>query len=276
MTDARLWDADRLENIGHILDRYSSSMATGDRVRLGMDGDPLSPYASAEDAPVGTVTEVHRDDATGAVRFRAVLDGSGEAVDLDNQSIAPDRLWEIAPGAPLDVYRGRVNAALADGADAAADGEAREARAMDEERYRAVQDEVARVDDRVGSLENAVGALGDRLVAMDERLRAIGSDMSEGFRHASQDLINVSRGEAAEFAPRFVDRYDAATVVDGARAAESPPHDARHDFELPDDVAPELPDDVAGSEALNSVHMMYRQAPNFAEDAASDGSEKDA
>lgn len=94
-----IWSQERLRSISSVMERYSKHLAVGDRVRLGMEGDPCYMYRNAADAPVGTVVDVRRsshDDGT--VDFSLSLDGNTSTlVHLNNRSVHPNSIWEIDP-----------------------------------------------------------------------------------------------------------------------------------------------------------------------------------
>lgn len=94
-----IWNEERLRSISSVMERYSKHLAVGDRVRLGMEGDPCYMYRKAADAPVGTVVDIRRsseDDA--AVDFSLRLDGdTSTLVHLNNRSVHPNSIWEIDP-----------------------------------------------------------------------------------------------------------------------------------------------------------------------------------
>ena len=198
-----VWDPERLANVGSVLARYGAHLAPGHRVRLGMEGDPCTPYRAAEEAPCATVLDVQRDPGTGHVRFRAQLDGSPAVVELDNRSVAPDRLWEIAPDY-LETFRGHVAGEEGAG-EAPEEAESAEAEAADA---------APAPEEALAAYRSAVdGELADfrgRLAEVEERERGLREDLAMLARELSGDLMRAARGEGTEFAQRYADRYDLA------------------------------------------------------------------
>lgn len=112
-----MWEPERLRIIGSVMRRYGEHLAVGDRVRLGLEGDQCFSYRSTEDAPKGTVVDVTREDGD-RISFGVEMD-DGEVMRLDNQSIAPDRTWEIDPEY-LDTFKQRLDGVKQPTSDVAA------------------------------------------------------------------------------------------------------------------------------------------------------------
>lgn len=179
-----LWDPERLRNVGHVLTRYSAHLAEGDRIRLGMEGDPCTPYRSADDAPRATVTEVTRDGDH--VRFRAQVDGSDELLDLDNRNVS--NVWEIDPDY-LDTFRSHVEQPPPEDEQ--------------EKEYRSA------IDSQLERLEQ-------RLEDMETTNRAFRETMASTVRALAGDMMRSYRGGKLEFAHQYADRYDLA-IADRAQ-----------------------------------------------------------
>lgn len=215
MNDA--WSSERLAIVGSVLTRYSAYLEPGDRIKLGMEGDPCGTFRSVDDAPTAVVQEVRRDSASGSVHFTAKLEGSGEAIELNNHSVRPEDLWEIDPDY-IEAFKERVFQSTQDEADAqvheSADHGTQDA--TDAERYRSV------VNGRLASLE-------DELSRIQQAEREFRSTMTEVVSELARDLMRSSSGEEVQFAPKYVKRFDQAMDTD---EASSHP-DLRHD--LPED-----------------------------------------
>lgn len=218
---ADLWDPDRLSTAGWIMNRYADHLRAGDRVRIGQEGDPCTPYRSSEDAPSARVETVERE-VDGTVRFRAVLESSGAAVTLDNRNVAPDRIWEIHPS-QVDEFRGRVE-------------EGRTLRGTKEEEREEREDDVPHDDlenlfdtDRVDATR-----LETRVREMEFRGTEIERTIGGSIRELAGDLMRIYRGEAPTFSIRFADKYDLALQTDvsyqGSNERTST-NDNRHDFD---------------------------------------------
>lgn len=217
MQDA-LWDPERVGLVGSILTRYSTHLAAGHRIRMGLEGDPCSTYRSASEAPCATVLDVQREP-TGMVRFRAQLDGSGAVVELDNRNVSPDRVWEIDP-AFLDTFRGVVARARGDDDP-------------DDDAPRA--DPIAEFR---GAVDDELSSMRARVETLEQTGRELRETVASAVRELAGDLMRSARGEEPVFAGAYADRYDdVARRDDDAR--EEPPADVgeRHqseksDFEL--------------------------------------------
>jgi hypothetical protein len=229
--DAALWEPERLRNVGSVLARYGAHIAPGHRVRLGMEGDPCAVYRAAAEAPCATVLDVQRDPGSGLVRFRAQLDGSPAVVELDNRSVSPDRLWEIAPDY-LDTFRGHVDAAAAGAAHDAAEPPPPEPPPPDP------------LDEYRSAVNGELEALRGRLAEVEERERTLREDLATAVRELAGDVVRAYRGEPAEFAQRYADRYDLAVAeraasdddeyraaAEARRARGAGRHDDRHEFD---------------------------------------------
>ena len=86
------WDEGRLRIVGDVMQRYGSVLREGDRIKLGMEGDPCDSYRG--EAPRGTVTTVLKDEDSGFVQFWTQLD-DGRQTQLNNRDV--EHVWEIAP-----------------------------------------------------------------------------------------------------------------------------------------------------------------------------------
>lgn len=190
-----IWDSERISNIGWILSRYSEHIQNGDRIRMGIEGDPCGAYRGEDEAPCGTVTSVTRSD-DGFVQFNMRLDTSGEEVSLDNRNVAPEKVWEVHPDF-VETFRGRVHGPDED------DGDAEEPSEKEEE-----HEEPS--DDFRSAVETRVESLGERL----QRMETVGSELertiASAVRELCGDLMRTYRGETPDFSFQYADRYDLA------------------------------------------------------------------
>lgn len=102
------WEPERVANAGAIMQAYSPFLQVGTRIRRGQEGDPCTAYRAADEAPVGTIESIERED-DGYVSFKLKMD-DGEVKELDNRSV--ERTWEVDP-AFLSTFRGIVANQLA-------------------------------------------------------------------------------------------------------------------------------------------------------------------
>lgn len=197
---AKLWDADRLRRIGSVMDRYSTHIAEGHRIRLGMEGDPCTPYRNADDAPRGTVVHVEPKQDDGAVRFTIRLDGQDDLLPLDNRTIDPCRVWEIDP-----MFVSAFRASL---------------QQSDEGTSKWDDDESGDGDTFRGETEQRFSHLSTRISEMENTNTDFRSATASTLRYIAADLLRLSHGESLEFANHYADRYDLAVdpPQDGYRA----------------------------------------------------------
>jgi len=223
-----LWDPDRLATVGWIMNRYSDFLQPGDRVRIGQEGDPCSTYRSSDDAPSARVENVERE-VDGTVRFRAVLEGSGAVLNLDNRNVASDRIWEIHPSL-VEEFRDRVESERShrgtEDVEEHAEGEVRK----DTEE---LSHESPRIDD--DNLETLFGSsyLEKRVKEMEFRGTEVEKTIGGAIRELAEDMMRMYRGEAPNFSIKFADKYDLALHTDVSyQGAHEGDMDDRHDFSM--------------------------------------------
>lgn len=234
MTD--LWDPERLATVGWIMNRYSDFLRPGDLVRIGQEGDPCSTYRSSDDAPSARVENVERE-VDGTVRFRAVMQGSGAVVNLDNRNVASDRIWEIHPS-QVEEFRQRVEnerTHRGTGDDDAKDH-------TEEDRTEESAEDVAskspeRESDDLEKLFES-DDLKKRVEDMEFRGTEIEKTIGGAIRELAEDMMRMYRGEAPNFSIKFADKYDLALHTDvsyqGAPERATDDYD-RHDFGIDDE-----------------------------------------
>lgn len=94
-------DPDRIATIKYIYDLTKRTIAVGDTVRLGIEGDPCCRYRSADDdaAQTGTVTEVVRDQTGEPVQIVAQMDEGEQKLNFTDPS--PNAVWEVVETVPV-------------------------------------------------------------------------------------------------------------------------------------------------------------------------------
>lgn len=207
-----IWDPERLANVGWIMNRYGDFLENGDRIRIGQEGDPCSTYRSSEGAGSALVDGIERE-VDGTVRFRAVMEESGNTVYLDNRNVAPDRIWEIHPSLVKD-FRERV------------------------ETYRSSRDIAG--DD--GVEHNDTATVTDPDVQIERRMKDIefrGTEaertLGGAIRELAGDMMRIYRGEEPVFSVKFADRYDLALNSDVSYQGSHESEIDRHIFSPGDD-----------------------------------------
>lgn len=179
-----MWNPQRVEVIGSVLERYSPHIAEGHRLRVGMEGDPCTPYKGANEAPIGTIMNLTRSD-DGSVKFSLQIDGTEDVLELDNQSVHPERIWEIDP-AYLQQFRGAIDH----------DEDPPVSNTIDE-KYR-------------GQIENRFSLLTDQVGHIEELNSDFRASTTSTLRYLASDLLKLAKGEHIEFAQHYADRYDMA------------------------------------------------------------------
>ena len=221
-----VWDSERVRMVGAVLNRYGTFLRPGDRIRMGMEGDPCSVYRGAENtAPCATVLgAVHRDDS-GVVRFRATFDVSKQVIDLDTAQMAPDMMWEVEPdflrdnaffdGREPNVHEVPTASRSSDDPDEVATHLATFGVSLEgiRERVAAIETELSDryrgggADARMQSVDEAFEeALAHSGVAA--RLDGIERTLQDAFRAMSGDVMNASRGQATPFCNEYARDYD--------------------------------------------------------------------
>lgn len=224
-----LWDPERIATVGWIMNRYSDFLRPGDLIRIGQEGDPCSTYRSSDDAPSARVENVERE-VDGTVRFRAVMQGSGAVVNLDNRNVASDRIWELHPS-QVDEFRDRVEA---ERTHRGSDG--------DVEEHTKVQEETAvanKTQEEAYDVERLfpTDELERRVKDMEFRGTEIERTIGGAIRELAEDMMRMYRGESPNFSIKFADKYDLALHTDVSYQG-SHEHaeyvDDRHDFSVED------------------------------------------
>lgn len=211
--DGSLLEPRRLEVLHKVMSLYGAHLQVGDRVRVGIEGDPLSPFRSAEDAPAVTVTSIEERHDDGLLRFRGRVEGSGSEIELTNRSFDPKGVWEVHPES-LDAFAERVASyrGAAAPVEAAAepdgriadrlDGLAQQVDALGERVSRMAADlseRVANVEETSARYQGVDAAAGDR---------AFRETMASTVRALAGDVMRLARNEPIEFAHNYADRYD--------------------------------------------------------------------
>ena len=246
---AAVWSPERLAPLGSVMDRYAPHVGTGFRLRRGMLGDPLYPFASPDDAPCGTVDQVYRGD-DGLVRLVATMD-DGETAEFTNRNTDPHEVWEMEPSY-METFRRSL--------DQPHTADAVSAPPIDPS-YR-------------GEIETRFADLSERLDRLADNYSSFRSTMTDAVTALSKDVLHVSEGESADFSTLWNDRRqegrDAAAPgveLHGDIPAESssPPVSAVDDTGDAAGSAPE--EDVSRGARASSRHEFgstgLKAAPNY-------------
>lgn len=197
-TSEELLDPERIGILEKVMSTYGKYLEEKDEIRIGVEGDPCTRYRSAEEAPSAVVTRILERKEDGFLRFRAMLKGSDEEIELTNRSFDPESVWEVHPDY-VDKFSDRVNGYRGEGgADISS-----------------LQDKIDLLSNKVEELENIVKEASfrggdDKIMDMLEEGKAFRETMASTVRALAGDTLRVARGEPVEFVNQYVDRYDLA------------------------------------------------------------------
>jgi len=203
-----IYDPDRLQKVGSVLQRYAEHIAPGHVIRVGMEGDPASTFRSTEEAPTGRVIDVTRKEG-GEISFRAALNGDDQnIVTFNNRDFDPARIWEIHPDHledfKKDVFRGDL---LEEQEEAIAGAVEDTTHLMEEqlnEERRTHQEFRSATDEHLARLEAKLEEL-EAQQAKDKLFRA---SVGEALRGISNDVVRSRDGKELEFTENYVEKFD--------------------------------------------------------------------
>ena len=212
-----MWEPERMQVVGSILERVSPHIVEGVRIRRGMEGDPCNIYRGPSESPSGTVTHVdHKED--GVVQFDVKMDNTGDIVRMDNVNIHPSNLWEIHPDF-IPEFRDRLLSLSGDNQESSPEPPSTSAleeyRGATERKFEDVKNDIQRITDN------------------EQEFR---STTASTLRYIAADIVRLSRGEPLEFASKYTDRYDEVVSGDEYRGGRTSPTrksssvNSRHDF----------------------------------------------
>ena len=93
------YDADRISKISQIMPQFSEVARPGDRVVMGLEGDPLYPYSSSETRPGATITDTQK---VGNEYLIDLQMGDGSTKQVSSYTLSPTEVWEYTD----DAFRG--------------------------------------------------------------------------------------------------------------------------------------------------------------------------
>ena len=92
------YDADRISKISQIMPQFSDVARPGDRVLMGLEGDPLFPYSS-ESRPGATIMDVQKSGDEYLIDLQM---GDGSTKHVSSLTLSPTETWEFTE----DAFRG--------------------------------------------------------------------------------------------------------------------------------------------------------------------------
>lgn len=209
-----LLDPERLETLDRIMSLYGKHLQTGDKLRIGIEGDPCSRFRSVDEAPSVTVSEILERKEDGLIRFKAIMSGSEETCEFTNRSFDPEFVWELHPDS-AETFKQRIRKG----------GEKDQYRSVPNEddlsskmtlitqdmsqRLATLEDTVERLTEQLGS-NNYRGNREEDIEHMKESERTFRETMASTIRALAGDTLRLARGEPVEFAHQYADRYDLA------------------------------------------------------------------
>lgn len=188
-----LWAPERLRVIGSVMERYSSHLKIGHRMRMGMEGDPCAVFRSSDESPCGTIESIDRG-AEGRIDFTLKMDNTGEIRHLNNRSVSADEIWEVEPDY-LGTFEESLSEENPNTSHLSTSGEREN---MDiGESFR-------------GEVTNQMSELSNKISRLEESNEEYRNAIASTIRYIATDLLRTSRGEPVEFSHHYADRYDMA------------------------------------------------------------------
>lgn len=247
------------------MNRYSDYLRHGDLLRIGHEGDPCSIYRSSDDAPSARVENIERE-VDGTIRFRAVMDGSGATVNLDNRNVSPDRIWEIHPS-QIEEFRKRVESdRMHRGTNGEESGDGKmEEMDSDWNGVGSEQDfEPQREEEGTVNVEEIFRddiGIEKRVRDMEYRGTEIEKTIGGAIRELAGDMMRMYHGEVPSFSIKFADKYDLALHTDvSSHGLHEHDTDDRHNFSVNDYIDNE--DAFRSAISQNSVNERHKFIEN--------------
>lgn len=212
MTD--VLNSERLQQVGSVLERYAKYIAPGHIIRLGMEGDPVSAFRSAEEAPSGRVLDVTRHEG-GEISFRASV--GDKVITLNNRDVDPARIWEIHPdhlsSFREDIFRGEELDNEAEAlAPADEDFAQKEEIQEDTPTQEAFEEKTQELREEHQKYRSAVDEHMQRIEAkLEEQIekeRHFRAAMAAAVRGLSDDMLRAQRGDVVQFAEDYASSFD--------------------------------------------------------------------
>ncbi len=179
-----MYNPDRIQKIGEIMPGLCEYAQAGDKIHLGLEGDPEFPAAyRGTSRPTGTIQSIRNEgDAT---IVTAKMD-DGRTRELSSRTIGAYDTWEFTE----EGFRGVL-----------AREEKKSARAEQALEYRGTSDSDTK------SLETKIAQLEDFVESQQAFRKVVVSTMSE----IAKDVVNLSKvnGLEAKFCGTLTDRYSA-------------------------------------------------------------------
>lgn len=193
-----MWDPERLASIGQVVEATLRIVEKGDRVRTGIEGEPL--YGGVESARTGTIRDLVKDANGEVVAVDVHMDDNDAVEQFFGGRVGPSDILELHPD-DVDRVRARIWNVGATSADLSNDP-------VDEVTSRGVAPETDHASFR--AMDMSLEHLHARLNDMEENTRKFQEATALTLRHLASDLMRTSMNEPLAFAGSYADRYDLA------------------------------------------------------------------
>ena len=184
------YEPERVQKIATIMNKFREVARVGDRVHLGLEGDPQNTYRGTN-RPTATIVKV-KNEGTPHATVRLRFD-SGKSVDIKPHSL--ERLWEFTDASFEKVIERNQPASY---------------------RGRATAPDLSEFRSQYAKLQKQVGELQETLIQEQDRNRKFGEAMVSTVRELTKEM----KGEVADGEPRFSSTFN--QVYDHSERASSP------------------------------------------------------
>ena len=210
-----------------------------------MEGDPVSAFRSAEEAPSGRVLDVTRHEG-GEISFRASV--GDKVITLNNRDVDPARIWEIHPdhlsAFREDIFRGEELDNEAEALAPADEDFAQKEEIQEdtptptqeafEEKTQEIREEQQKYRSAVDEHLQRIEAKLEEQIEKERHFRAA---MAEAVRGLSDDMLRAQRGDAVQFAEDYASSFDRHVKDRDDKVGEDFRGDDTKDSRFPEDFS---------------------------------------
>lgn len=200
MTPPTVYDPERVSKISRIMPQFTKVARVGDRVAMGLEGDPDFPSEwKTGSRPMATVTNVVKQNGNSSVELR--LDNGSNKV-INEYTIAPGEVWEPTDDTFASILK--------------REQEAQQLNSRAEAPH--VKEQTYRGDRHLQDMENEIKMLKAELDEEKRLVRSFQNTYIMTMKELANDVMQLdSSGQCANFCRTFSSEYDKMQ----ARAEES-------------------------------------------------------
>lgn len=180
-----VYDKDRVDKIGQIMPQFSQVAERGDKVLMGLEGDPMFPTKYRGSRPTATIENIEKNDDEYLVNLR-MEDGTSKQV--SSMSLSPNDVWEFTD----DAFEGVMER------EQERQESITEMNRSESELYRGTQDALAR---EITELKN-------ELRAERELNKTFHNTVIDSFREFSNDICKLDTNKDCQFCHVFNNQYN--------------------------------------------------------------------